>query len=104
MSATEADFQPDAPVPKDGAAAPAPFPFPTAERHGKPADVPQTPPEEPSEGSIDHGVAESFPASDPVSVAVTKIARPSDAAPDEGDAAPDRADDDSGMPPIATPS
>ncbi len=28
------------------------------------------------EGSIDHGVEESFPASDPVSVSITKVIQP----------------------------
>ncbi|MDB5896170.1 MAG: hypothetical protein JWQ88_3701 [Rhodoferax sp.] len=106
---TEADFQPGTPANADrsASAAATPFPFPTADNHGTPGSVPQTPPEAPSEGSIDHGVAESFPASDPVSVAVTKIDKPSDA----DDVSPpievsaggeDLAN--GGMPPIATPS
>lgn len=50
-----------------------PWPFPTREHHPasgegvKPQAVP------PSEDSIDHGVEESFPASDPVSVTVTVV-------------------------------
>jgi hypothetical protein len=105
MSPTASDFQPD-PKPAgtgqdNASSAPPPFVFPTAEDHGSPESVPLTPPEAPSEGSIDHGVAESFPASDPVSVAVTKIERPSDATEPPADTKP--ADDDA-MPPIATPS
>ncbi|VWX59463.1 conserved hypothetical protein [Burkholderiales bacterium 8X] len=51
-----------------------PFPFPTAEKHDDPpleATKPVT--ETPTEDAIDHGVEESFPASDPVSVTVTKV-------------------------------
>jgi hypothetical protein len=51
-----------------------PFVFPTASKH------PETPEEalepvivEPSEDAIDAGIEESFPASDPVSVTVTKV-------------------------------
>lgn len=51
-----------------------PFPFPTADSH------PPMPPESQqsvelpvSEEALDQGVAESFPASDPVSVTVTKV-------------------------------
>jgi len=55
------------------------FPFPTSEHH------PSPPPEgakpsahapveaEPKEPALDHGIEESFPASDPVSVDVTKL-------------------------------
>jgi hypothetical protein len=32
--------------------------------------------EEPSESALDNGVEESFPASDPVSVTVTKVKTP----------------------------
>ncbi|MEJ7687745.1 MAG: hypothetical protein WKG52_12565 [Variovorax sp.] len=54
-----------------------PFPFPTAENH-PPADPEQykTVAEEPTEMALDHGVEESFPASDPVSVTVTKVVPP----------------------------
>lgn len=73
---------------RDVPSANAPFPFPTAERHDAP---PQTSAdlliEPPSEDAIDHGIDETFPASDPVSVSVTKavpkegeIARPRDQA------------------------
>ncbi|RZL95928.1 MAG: hypothetical protein EOP82_01750 [Variovorax sp.] len=50
------------------------FLFPTAEHHEKPAEtrVDQTVVELPSEDAIDHGVEEPFPASDPVSVTVSK--------------------------------
>lgn len=51
-----------------------PFPFPTAESHGKPAPEHDKPTHEaPSEDALDSGVEESFPASDPVSVTVTKV-------------------------------
>lgn len=54
------------------------FAFPTASDH--PNDAPPAEPvvQEPSEAAIDQGVAESFPASDPVSVSVTKIVRKED--------------------------
>jgi hypothetical protein len=58
-------------TPKDSASA---FPFPTAKNHpadAKPAHAPKT--EAPSEDALDHGIEESFPASDPVSVSVTKL-------------------------------
>ncbi len=48
------------------------FPFPTGEKHeaspsaGVPVEF------EPSEDAIDQGVAESFPASDPLSVTTAK--------------------------------
>ena len=52
----------------------APFPFPTAEKHDAPVDKAEKPvTEEPSEEALDSGVEESFPASDPVSVTVTKV-------------------------------
>lgn len=52
-------------------------PFPTSEDHGKaPATKPKTPPKKPAEGALDHGIEESFPASDPVSVNVTKVKKP----------------------------
>lgn len=54
-----------------------PFPFPTSENHGKPAEQ-EKPVEQPaSEEALDSGVEESFPASDPVSVTVTKVKLPS---------------------------
>jgi hypothetical protein len=70
----------------------SPFPFPTTEHHEPAAPVPQPQPMAPDEASIDHGVAESFPASDPVSVSVTKVptpasAEPKDEPPAEGSAA-----------------
>lgn len=53
------------------------FPFPTSKNHGKPAAQPSTPVQEaPSEDALDSGVEESFPASDPVSVTVTKVKLP----------------------------
>lgn len=58
-------------TPKDSASA---FPFPTAKNHranAEPAHAPKT--EAPSEDALDHGIEESFPASDPVSVSVTKL-------------------------------
>jgi len=63
-----------------------PFPFPTAEHHDAPPETTAHPvTETPSEDAIDHGIEESFPASDPVSVSVSK-AVPKDAndAKDEG--------------------
>ena len=53
------------------------FPFPTSKNHGKPASEPAKPVEQaPSEEALDSGVEESFPASDPVSVTVTKVKLP----------------------------
>jgi hypothetical protein len=54
-----------------------PFPFPTSENHGKPADPPKPTEQPASEEALDSGVEESFPASDPVSVTVTKVKLPS---------------------------
>lgn len=52
-----------------------PFPFPTSERHDPPRTQQVRPVEQPlSEDALDHGIEESFPASDPVSVNVTKAA------------------------------
>ncbi|MBO9513511.1 MAG: hypothetical protein J7549_05275 [Variovorax sp.] len=52
---------------------PGPFPFPTSERHDAPPAQPVRPVEQPTtESALDHGIEESFPASDPVSVNVTK--------------------------------
>jgi len=54
-----------------------PFPFPTSESHYKPAPGHEKPTTEtPSEDALDSGVEESFPASDPVSVTVTKVKLP----------------------------
>ncbi|MDB5828059.1 MAG: hypothetical protein JWQ73_2279 [Variovorax sp.] len=60
------------------AAAPAadtttPFPFPTAEDHDNPPVIEQPVLQDTSEDALDAGVEESFPASDPVSVTVTKV-------------------------------
>ena len=53
------------------------FPFPTSKNHGKPAAEPPKPTEQTtSEEALDSGVEESFPASDPVSVTVTKVKLP----------------------------
>lgn len=53
------------------------FPFPTSKNHGKPPVEPPKPTEQaPSEEALDSGVEESFPASDPVSVTVTKVKLP----------------------------
>jgi len=50
------------------------FPFPTAERHDPPTVQPVRPVDHaPCESAIDHGIEESFPASDPVSVNVTRV-------------------------------
>ena len=53
--------------------APEDFPFPTAEKHDTPPEGAETQKKVPSDRALDKGVAESFPASDPVSVSVTKI-------------------------------
>lgn len=54
-----------------------PFPFPTSEKHDAPPDQDAKPvTEETSEDALDNGVEESFPASDPVSVTVTKVVTP----------------------------
>ena len=53
------------------------FPFPTSENHGKPADHGKPTEQPASEEALDSGVEESFPASDPVSVTVTKVKLPS---------------------------
>lgn len=48
------------------------LPFPTADNHdanAQPASAPKV--EHPTEEALDHGIEESFPASDPVSVSVT---------------------------------
>ena len=48
------------------------FTFPTADRHDEnalPASAPKV--DHPTEEALDHGIEESFPASDPVSVSVT---------------------------------
>ena len=67
-----------------------PWPFPTAEHH-PPADPSKPLPEEPTEDALDHGIEESFPASDPVSVTVTTVPstkgdEPNAAAPTDGGA------------------
>lgn len=68
---------------------PEKFPFPTSENHGKPPAEPAKPTEQPSsEEALDSGVEESFPASDPVSVTVTKVKLPS------GDADKDKKPED----------
>lgn len=56
---------------------PKPFVFPTADSH--PPTPNETPPptvQETSEGAIDEGIQETFPASDPVSVTVSKVNLP----------------------------
>ena len=54
------------------------FPFPTLGNHGQaPAEAAKPTPEPASEEALDSGVEESFPASDPVSVTVTKVKLPS---------------------------
>lgn len=64
-----------------------PWPFPTADHH--PAADPAPPvAHEPTEAALDHGIQESFPASDPVSVTVTTV--PQDA-PDDGPQDPSQA-------------
>jgi hypothetical protein len=67
------------------------FPFPTSKNHGKPPVEPAKPTEQaPSEEALDSGVEESFPASDPVSVTVTKVKLPK--APQDKDKDNDRAE------------
>ena len=52
-----------------------PFPFPTAEHHpSHPISLSHSYDKVPTEDAIDHGIEESFPASDPVSVTVSVIA------------------------------
>lgn len=54
------------------------FPFPTSDNHSPPpAEAAKPTPEPASEEALDSGVEESFPASDPVSVTVTKVKLPS---------------------------
>lgn len=55
-----------------------PWPFPTADHH-PPADPAAPVPTQPSEEALDHGIQESFPASDPVSVTVTTVPDPAPA-------------------------
>lgn len=57
---------------------PEDFPFPTTGKHDAKPDALQPVEQHPSEAAIDQGVAESFPASDPVSVSVTKVERKAD--------------------------
>ena len=59
---------------------PPPFPFPTSEKHDAPPQTQQAVLQDTSEDALDAGIEESFPASDPVSVTVTKV--PPAAAPD----------------------
>lgn len=71
------------------------FPFPTAERHDAPPEQHVRPVEQPlTEDALDHGIEESFPASDPVSVNVTKAApapRPANPAAQSGNRGSDEA-------------
>ncbi|NVM88272.1 hypothetical protein FHT32_001920 [Variovorax sp. SG517] len=57
---------------------PGKFPFPTSgdPEKGK-AEIAKPTPQPSSEEALDSGVEESFPASDPVSVTVTKVKLPS---------------------------
>lgn len=50
-----------------------PFPFPTADNHDAPPHIEQPVIQDTSEDALDAGIEESFPASDPVSVTVTKV-------------------------------
>jgi hypothetical protein len=55
-------------------------PFPTSRNHGKPEGEPVPVARKPDEAELDEGIEESFPASDPVSVNVTKVVKkPGDA-------------------------
>jgi hypothetical protein len=58
-----------------------PIPFPTSEHHGKPQGKPEAVPAKPGEAKLDEGIEESFPASDPVSVNVTKVVKKPGAGP-----------------------
>jgi hypothetical protein len=49
-----------------------PFRFPTAENHDTPFRMEGSLEQQPTESALDHGVEESFPASDPVSVSVSR--------------------------------
>ena len=51
----------------------APFPFPTTDNHDAPPLIEQPVIQDTSEDALDAGIEESFPASDPVSVTVTKV-------------------------------
>ena len=67
-----------------------PTPFPTSERPGqhpaKSQGEHRPVSEKPGDGHLDEGIEESFPASDPVSVNVTKIVKkPKDGDPGEGE-------------------
>lgn len=65
---------------KDSTKTPEPFVFPTADNHpGTPQENPPPTVQEPSETTIDAGIEETFPASDPVSVTVSKVDLPDDA-------------------------
>ncbi len=57
---------------------PEAFPFPTTDKHDAVPETVESIEKEPSEQAIDQGVAESFPASDPVSVSITKVERKDD--------------------------
>lgn len=61
---------------------PEDFPFPTADKHDDPDPSLKPVEQEPSEAAIDQGIEESFPASDPISVSVTKVERTNDYEPD----------------------
>lgn len=54
-----------------------PFPFPTSEDHSRSVDDGKPIEQPASEEALDSGVEESFPASDPVSVTITKVRLPS---------------------------
>ncbi len=57
---------------------PGKFPFPTSSNPSQGKAVTAKPVQQPaSEEALDSGVEESFPASDPVSVTVTKVKLPS---------------------------
>jgi hypothetical protein len=61
-------------MPSNDESSSKPFPFPTAQNHA-PLPPEETKPvvQEPTEDALDSGVEESFPASDPVSVTVSKV-------------------------------
>jgi hypothetical protein len=52
------------------------FRFPTAENHDAPLQQEGPLAQEPTESALDHGVEESFPASDPVSVTTSRVIPP----------------------------
>ncbi|MDM0109328.1 hypothetical protein QTH97_30660 [Variovorax sp. J22R24] len=61
------------------------WPFPTADSHQPLPDAEKPSVIDPTEEALDSGVEESFPASDPVSVTVSKFIPEADKAPKKAD-------------------